>query len=380
MRLGHLVVPAIALALAACERGAPTPPRAAETTASAEAATPPRVPEVFDHVLLISVDGLRPDCLETPLIAQFPNFARILSGPHTLEARTDPDYTVTLPNHLSMLTGRPVLGPSGHGWIANTDPPAEAQGGTLHAQKRSYVQSVFDVAHDHGVDTTIAVTKTKFVLLTQSYSDASGAPDTVGRDDGRQKIDRALYTTRASDLGGIVADTLRRSPAPSFAFVHIGAPDFAGHATGWDLGAGSAYLKAVKDADGALGTILDAIESSPGLRGNTAIVLTADHGGGVPFKSHTDKAAPINFRIPFAVWLGGGAVADLRALNPARAWPDRDTQLDTAVKPQPIRNGDAGNLCLRLLGLPPIDGSLYGAADQLAVTREEPPKTLPSKD
>ena len=34
---------------------------------------------------------------------------------------------------------------------------------------------------------------------------------------------------------------------------------------------------------------------------------------------------------------------------------------------------------LRLLGLPPIDGSLYGAADQLAVTRDEPPKTLPSK-
>jgi hypothetical protein len=27
----------------------------------------------------------------------------------------------------------------------------------------------------------------------------------------------------------------------------------------------------------------------------------------------------------------------------------------------------------------PVDGSLYGAADQLAVTRDEPPKTLPSK-
>ena len=27
----------------------------------------------------------------------------------------------------------------------------------------------------------------------------------------------------------------------------------------------------------------------------------------------------------------------------------------------------------------PVDGSLYGAEDQLAVTRDEPPKTLPSK-
>lgn len=356
----------------ACERASspqssPQSPAAARTAATAQNRGRERVPEVFDHVILVSVDGLRSDCLEPPLLAQFPNFARLLEGPHTLEARTDPDYTVTLPNHLSMLTSRPVLGPGGHGWIGNTDPPAVRQGGTLHAQKRSYVASVFDVAHDHGVSTAIAVTKSKFALLMQSYGDETGAPDTVGADDGRQKIDRAIYARGAAQLAPMVADELRRARRPSFTFVHFGDPDFAGHATGWVMDPGSDYLAAVKTVDTALGVLLEAIESKPELMGRTAIVLTADHGGGVPERTHVDKTNPVNFRIPLVVWLDCGQETDLRDLNPHRAWPDRETQLDLAAQPQPVRNGDAGNLCLRLLGLPPIPESTYGFKDGLRV-------------
>ena len=368
MRARTTLTLAILAATLGCER--PAPPWHA-TPVSAQSPSPPpapprpappaSAPEAFTHVLLVSVDGLRPDCLEPPLLAGFPNFARMLRGPHTLDARTDPDYTITLPNHLTMLTGRPVLGPGGHGWIGNTDPPSERQGGTLHAQKGSYVPSVFDVAHDHGVSTTLAVTKTKFTLLSQSYSDASGAVDTVGANNGRQKIDRLIYTPDSNNLAAMVADQLRREPSASFSFVHFGAPDFAGHAKGWRVDAGSDYLAAVAEVDRALGTLLDAIESSPNLRGRTAIVLTADHGGGVPEKSHTDKTAPINFRVPLLVWLGVDRSADLRDLNARRAWPARELQLDTAVRPQPIRNGDAANLCLGLLGLPPIVGSTYGS-------------------
>ena len=333
--------------------------RAPDAVAStpAAASTPP---EAFTHVLLVSVDGLRPECLEPPHLAGLPNFSRLLRGPHTLDARTDPDYTVTLPNHLTMLTGRPVLGPGGHGWIRNSDPPAERDAGTLHAMKGSYVPSVFDVAHDHGVSTTLAVTKTKFVLLSQSYSDTSGAPDTVGKDDGKQKIDRSFYTRESEDLAGIVADQLKREKSASLTFVHFGTPDFTGHAKGWNLDAGSDYLEAVHEVDRALGTLLDAIESAPNLRGRTAIVLTADHGGGVPEKTHTDNTAPANFRVPFLVWLGCDCPADLRVLNPDRAWLAPDAQVGAAARPQPVRNGDAANLCLSLLGLPPIAGSTYG--------------------
>lgn len=368
MRVGRTLSLATIAVLASffgCDPGttsrgvAPAPP----ARAPASPQQPTALPEAFTHVLLVSVDGLRPECLEPPLLAGFPHLSKLLRSPHTLDARTDPDYTITLPNHLAMLTGRPVLGAGGHGWIKNSDPPAERDGGTLHAMKGSYVPSVFDVAHDHGVSTTLAVTKTKFVLLSQSYSDTTGAPDTVGADNGRQKIDRCFYTRNSEDLAAVVADQLRREKSASFTFVHFGAPDFTGHAKGWILDPGSDYLAAVAEVDRALGTLVEAIESSPNLRGRTAIVLTADHGGGVPEKTHTDKTAPVNFRVPLLVWLGCDCPADLRELNPDRAWPARDAQIEATARPQPIRNGDAGNLCLGLLGLPPIPGSTYGGDD-----------------
>ena len=106
----------------------------------------PRAVAPFDHVVVISVDGLRPDILEGPSLASLPNFARLLRGPHTLNARTDSQHTNTLPNHISMATGRPVHGPYGHCWTGNTDPPSAAAGGTLHINKGAYITSMFDVA------------------------------------------------------------------------------------------------------------------------------------------------------------------------------------------------------------------------------------------
>jgi len=44
-------------------------------------------------------------------------------------------------------------------------------------------------------------------------------------------------------------------------------------------------------------------------------VLTADHGGGAPFKSTTDRMW-VDYIIPFVVWSGDGHKAELYALNP----------------------------------------------------------------
>ena len=82
------------------------------------------------YVVQISVDGLKPQYLQQLLDAgQAPNFAKLKAeGAWTLNARTDYDWTITLPNHTSMLTGRPVndkystVG-TGHRWTttASTD-------------------------------------------------------------------------------------------------------------------------------------------------------------------------------------------------------------------------------------------------------------------
>lgn len=352
-------------------------PRAGETAGarprdgkeSRSTAAPTAAPgDTIAHALLISVDGLRSECLEQPLLDQLPAFARLLRGPHTLEARTDPDYTVTLPNHLSMLTGRPVLGAAGHGWIGNDDPPGLRQGGTLHAIRGAYVASAFDVAHDAGLATAAIVSKTKFWLLEQSYSGDFGAPDAVAPDHGKAKIDRFVAARAMDDVADATLWHLETAERPSFAFVHFAAPDAAGHGDGWIVEPTSKYFAAVMETDRALGRLLEGIDRRSALAGRVAIVLTADHGGGEPLKTHTVQKSRLNFRIPFLAWLGADrAPSDLLAANPARPAPAADANPSFDGNPPPIRNGDAGNAALRLLGLPPIPASSYGGAWPLTV-------------
>jgi len=325
----------------------------------------------LDHVLVISVDGLRPDLLEAPHLASFPNFARLMQGAHTLDARTDPQYTITLPNHISMVTGRPVLGPYGHGWVDNDEPPGAKEGGSIHVRKGTYITSMFDVAHDAGLATSLATSKTKFWLFEQSFGWDSGARDTTGDDQGSSKIDLFLFGDRTADIAGATADRLRRTTARSLDFIHFAAPDIAGHSYDWIVKPGTPYFKSVEEVDRGLGTILEAIDADPDLRGKTAIILTSDHGGGVPRKTHTDITCPLNFRIAFLIWTGGAEPAsDLYKTCGLRVLPNREDIGSRDAEVQPIRNGDAGNVALQLLGLPPIPGSYYGFLRPLGT---EPP-------
>jgi len=349
-------------------------PRAQQAVATGAFGRPP-----VDHVLVVSVDGLRADLLEAPHLASFPNFARLMQGPHTLDARTDPQYTITLPNHISMVTGRPVLGPYGHGWLDNDDPPGAKEGGSIHVRKGTYLTSMFDVAHDAGLATSLATSKTKFWLFEQSYSWDSGARDTTGDDQGSSKIDLFLFGDRTVDIAGATADRLRRTTGRSLDFIHFAAPDIAGHSFDWVVKPGTPYFKSVEEVDRGLGTILDAIESDPDLRGKTAIILTSDHGGGVPRKTHTDITCPLNFRIAFLVWIGGGEPSsDLYKTCALRRLPNREDIGSRDAEVQPIRNGDAGNLALQLLGLPLIPGSYYGSLRPLGAEPAAAAGKLPS--
>jgi hypothetical protein len=86
-------------------------------------------------------------------------------------------------------------------------------------------------------------------------------------------------------------------------------------------------------------------------------VLTADHGG--EGNDHQDSTNPKMYSVPFILWgprITAGA--DLYALNGANTVDPGTNRIDYALTvPQPIRNGDAGNCALRLLGLPAIPGS-----------------------
>jgi predicted AlkP superfamily pyrophosphatase or phosphodiesterase len=338
---------------------------ACSTHAPEQAPAPAR--RAFDNAIVISVDGLRSDALIALKPADLPGFTRLQKGASTLNARTDPDWTVTLPNHTAMLTGRFVEGDAGHGWTKNDDAD---EGETLETVKKSYVAGMFDVAHDREFETMLFAGKSKFSIYDVSWNNDHGAPDVTGKDNGRDKLDRFLFeadTTKMVDA--LLAALAKEQKQRRLYFVHFAATDLAGHTYGWDVSPGSRYMKAVRRVDEELVRLLDALEAGP-LRDTTAIVLTADHGGGAPFKSHDQKHMWVDYVIPFLVWTGpGGEPRELYELNATtRADPGLKQRPRDFAGLQPVRNGDAGNLTLSLLGLPPVPGSVIGAKQDLKVT------------
>ena len=77
----------------------------------------------------------------------------------------------------------------------------------------------------------------------------------------------------------------------------------------------------------------------------------------------------VDYVIPFVVWTGpGGEARELYELNTAtRADPGLKQVPRDYTGLMPVRNGDAGNLALALLGLPPVPGSTIGAKQDLKV-------------
>ena len=221
-------------------------------------------------VIHVSVDGLRGDVVPRLGPRALPHFHRLrIEGAFTDNARSDFDYTITLPNHACELTSRPVLGTEGHGVSFNSD-----TGTTLDSIHGSYVAGAFDVAHDAGLATGMYSSKSKFELFNRSWDELNGGPDTTGVDDGRDKIDVSVY--EASTTALLDSFVSRMTAVPQrYAFVHLVDPDAVGHSRGWES---AAYLESVAKIDGLLGRILDLIDGDERFANRTYIVLTADHG------------------------------------------------------------------------------------------------------
>jgi hypothetical protein len=335
----------------------------------AELGTPLQVPaQRAAYVIHISVDALRPDAITTLGPANLPNFYRLRTqGAFTDNARSDYDYTLTLPNHTTELTGRGVLGASGHGWNSNTD-PAPTQ--TLASNKGAYVAGVFDVAHDHGLRTGAFPSKGKFSLFDTSWNASNGAPDTTPPDQGQDKIDTYLYLDDTAALVNALVTNMAARPF-HYAFIHLRDTDTIGESQGFNLTPGSAYCNTVKAMDSRLGAIFSLVDTNAQLRGRTAIILVADHGG-YDF-THADASRREAYTVPFYVW-GPGVMAgaDLYALNPARRLNPGTNRPPYSAPVQPVRNGETANLALSLLGLGPVPGSTLNYLQDLALTVTPP--------
>jgi predicted AlkP superfamily pyrophosphatase or phosphodiesterase len=224
------------------------------------------------RVIILSIDGLRPDAIS---LAPMPNLLDLMQGgAYSLTAQTVYP-SVTLVAHASMLSG---LCPLKHGVDWNDYLP-----------ERGYAQGtdLFDVAHAAGLRTDMFVTKNKLIQVTEP----SSLDNFVFVNDRDTVLMERLIAEFPQDFGVL--------------FIHFGITDGMGHAYGW---LSPQQLSVIFRADEALGWLLDELDAR-GLRSETLIIITADHGG---HETTHGSSSPEDMTIP---WIAAGPGIQPKALT-----------------------------------------------------------------
>lgn len=265
----HIIVVPVLLGLAACAGSRPSRPEPSIAQQGAPSAAHGRV---ADHVIIISVDGLRPDAIEK---YDAKTIQRLMQeGRYSLTAQTI-SISKTLPSHTSMLTG---VDADVHGITWNSDKTGEF--GTVK------VPTVFGLAHQAGFSTAAFFSKTKFHHIDVPHTiDHMSAP-TGG-----------VIPWNARKTVDLMRDYLDEQ-SPNLLMVHLADADFAGHNFGW---MGWMYGMAVREVDLAVAHILETADERFGA-GSYTVILTSDHGGHRKSHGTTD---PVDMTIPWIVWGAG---------------------------------------------------------------------------
>jgi arylsulfatase A-like enzyme len=282
MRLPTMVAVASAL-------GPGVPAQAQPAPAPGEAIT--------GHVLVITIDGLRPDAIDRFGLRTLQRLLRDGSG--SLSAATVIPST-TLPAHTSMMTGVP---PEVHGVTWNRHVPARGVVG---------VPTILELARARGHTVAAFWSKAKLRHL-----------DRPGADHHRMAPLWNSHRLLAADVVPLAIRHMRRH-RPNLMVVHIADPDLAGHLTGW---MSSYYGLAARQADAGVAALLSAADAVYGPGGFTVIVTT-DHGG--HGRGHAG-GEPADTRIPWIIYGAG-----------VRGGP----------APAGVRITDTAPTVLRLLGIP----------------------------
>ena len=212
------------------------------TTVTLPPATATSIPTYARRVLILSIDGLRPDAIA---LAPMPNLIGLMhNGATTLVAQTIYPSS-TLPAHVSMLTG---LCPAKHGVNWND-----------YELGRGYASGtdLFDLAHSAGFQTIMIVGKEKLSQVTEPTS-----------------LDIFKFI---NDRDLVITNRITEDFPNNFGvlFIHFPTTDWMGHEYGW---LSPEQLSVLRRADEALGFLLAALDTA-NLRNGTLIIVTADHGG-----------------------------------------------------------------------------------------------------
>jgi hypothetical protein len=244
----------------------PTPTQTFTSTPSPTFAPPAR------RAIILSIDGLRSDAIA---LAPMPNLLSLMqTSAFSLGAQTV-FPSVTLVSHASMLVG---VCPSKHGvnWNDYIPDLGYAQGTDL-----------FDIAHAAGLRTYMYAGKEKLRQITEP----SSLDHFVFVNDRDLVLMERLVTEFPQDFGVL--------------FIHLALTDGMGHVYGW---LSPEQMSVIRRADEALGLLLAALDSR-NLRGETLLIVTADHGG---HDTTHGSSMPEDMTIP---WIAAGPGIQPKALT-----------------------------------------------------------------
>lgn len=246
-----------------------------------------------DHVILITIDGLRPQVYldaEREGVA-IPNLTALLKAGSGAEGVVVAYPSMTYPSHTSIVTG---VSPARHGIISNTQfDPLNGSRAWFSENSAMKTPALWDVAGKNGLKTAgvswpVTVGATMDVLYPESNQ---APPDSTWLARARKDSTPGLVDAVVNDLGGFgerdnldpvkrdrfaaaVARRIIRTERPNLMVVHLMETDSAQHANG----PGSPQARAAFErVDAHIGAIVQATEDA-GIRGRTAFLITGDHG------------------------------------------------------------------------------------------------------
>ena len=239
------------------------------------------------HVVLISIDGMRPASYTSAGPAQIPTLRALMARGAYARGVIGVLPTVTYPSHTTMITGVP---PAVHGIVNNTwlDPENRAAGAWYWYARDIKVPTLPGLIRASGM-TAAAVSWPVTVGMDLDYN----IPEHF-----RSRHPEALSLLRALSTPGHVIDGYESSlPAPMpwpptdneragmaawivrtfkphFTMLHIFDNDSASHEYGHDS---PEALAALERSDAHVATMLDAVKAA-GIAERTDVVVVSDHG------------------------------------------------------------------------------------------------------
>ena len=259
----------------------------------------PLLAQAHQPVLLISVDGLRPDYVTQAddHHLRIPNLRRILVDGTYADGVTGVFPTVTYPSHTTLVTG---VWPAEHGILNNTrfDPERNLAGAWYWYADQIKTPTLWSAARDAGLHTAsvswpVTVDATSIDTLIPEYWRTFVLTEPVNPDDRflmnaitRPDNELALIAQRTATpymMGNdttLAGDEVRtrysldilQQHRPEFMTIHLSSLDEEEHMYGPFSTEANADLEGI---DGMLGRLADAeLHNFP----NAAIVIVSDHG------------------------------------------------------------------------------------------------------